>query len=561
MTSALVLVAATLAAVSPSGPATKSAGPATTLTAHVDDARSHGVLGDGFLSLDEAIRLCNGTLTIAQLSVAEAAMVTGTGTVVDTVEMDPAVTPTITLEGSLTPITGQPGSFVHVHAMVVGHGHAATRVVVDGGAFGNVFTLRTHRCEVAGLHVTSGQVAFDVQTSQGGTSEALMARIEDCDMHGQTTAAVVLGASGADRSSVMLHHCEFHNLQRAILVDDHGVGGFAMLHGMHCHFEQVVTGCEAVVSSTGGAMSMAMFDRTEFKRGQNFLRVQRATTGNQQFMVRLLHCDISTTGDAVDVQGNAQGMTMVHHHHSTLAVNPGQKALVVGPKTALFDVHGSEVQFVGDVLVRCNLFTQRVWQQNNVYRNGVVTFDCDGSLPNVAQNRYDNCQIVVPSTARSALRLRDCEVDGGSITGQSLLAPVSLQGCWRNAATTSGFVTETQVAGGRFLAQASVLPSDVDLGATFDLSSDAPPGVVVFWVLSLGIEQPNTTEEPFRYYGEPLGAEVLWMTSGQSSIPMTMPNDPAFLAYEFYFAAATWSSLPYGPQITLPRAGRIQAIE
>ena len=143
------------------------------LTAHVTDSMSHGTLGDAQLSLDEAIRLANGSLTLAQLSPAEAANVTGLGSFVDEVEMDPMVTPMITLEGSLTPITGQAGSFVHVHAMVVGHGHAATRVVVDGGPFGNVFTLRTHRCEVAGLHITSGQVAFDVETTQGGLIEEL----------------------------------------------------------------------------------------------------------------------------------------------------------------------------------------------------------------------------------------------------------------------------------------------------------------------------------------------------------------------------------------------------
>ncbi len=553
-----MLTAFVLAAVSMT--ASPQAGSVTSQTAHVDDARSHGAVGDAFLSLDEAIQLCNGTLTLAQLSASEAAKVTGIGAIIDTIELDPLRTPMITLEGSLAAITGQTGSFVRVHGVVVGAGHTATRVVVDGGPFGNVFSLRTHRCEVAGLHITSGQVAFDVETTQGGIIEAFMARIEDCDMHGQTTAAVVLSASGNARSSVLLHHCEFHNLQRAIFIDDHGAGGFAMLHAMHCHFDQVITGCEAAVSSSGGAMSMAMFDRSEFKQGQDFLRVQRASTGNQQFMVRLLHCDISASGDAVDVQGNALGMTMVHHHHSTLAAGFGQKALAVGPKSALFDVHGSEVEFVGDVLVRSNIFTQRVWQQNNVYRNGVVTFDCDGSLPNVAQNHYVNCQLLVPSTARSALRLRSCELLNSSVAAQSLLAPVSMQDCWRSGATTSGFVSEAQPAVGRFLSQASVSPTHVDLGATFDLGSDAPQGVFLFWVMALAVEQPNTTEEPFRFYGEPLGAETIWLTFGQANVTMTMPNDPAFLAYEFYFAAATWSQLPYGPEVTLPRGGRIQAI-
>jgi hypothetical protein len=38
------------------------------VTAVVNDARSHGALADAFLSLDEAIQLANGTLTVGALS-------------------------------------------------------------------------------------------------------------------------------------------------------------------------------------------------------------------------------------------------------------------------------------------------------------------------------------------------------------------------------------------------------------------------------------------------------------------------------------------------------------
>nr|MBP8301503.1 hypothetical protein [Planctomycetota bacterium] len=52
-------------------PAGAPAGPAFHAVADVTDPLSHGVLGDGLLSLNEAIQLHNGTLLWSQLSAAE----------------------------------------------------------------------------------------------------------------------------------------------------------------------------------------------------------------------------------------------------------------------------------------------------------------------------------------------------------------------------------------------------------------------------------------------------------------------------------------------------------
>ena len=552
MISSLVLGAVGATLLSPAFPAAVGLPfpAALGLTANVTDPLSHGVLGDARLSLDEAIRLCNGTLAMWQLSPAEAANVTGAGSVVDHVLIDPMVTLSIQLEGPLTPITGQGLGPVHIEGIVIpAPGHGITTILL-GGSHAHIFALHTNAVTVSGLHLSGGQVGFDVRTSQGGYAEALMGRIDECDMHTQTVASVRLTGIGLDHSTVMLHHCVFHNSARAILVQDQSSGGFVVMHAMHCHFDGVALACETTESGAGGAMSMVMFDRSEFDLGANFVRV-----------LRLVHCDVTTTGDAVDVQGSANGLTMIHHHHSSLAAGPGQMALVVGPKTAEFDIHGSEMEFTGNVLLRGNLFTQRVWQQNSTYLGGLLTFDVDGSLPNLLWNRYQNCQIVVPSTGRTAVRVRSCELVSSTVTGQSLLAPVTLEGCWRSATTMAGQVTETGAVAGRFLSACSVTPAEVSLGAAFDLDTDAPAGVGVFWLLSLAIDQPNTTQEPFRFYGDPLTAQTLFLTFGQSTVSLTVPNDPAFLDYEFYLAPVAFSTLAYGPELTLPRGGRMQPVE
>src|SRR5690606_29575655 len=78
--------------------------------ANVNDPLSHGTVGDSVLSLDEAIRVANGSLSLASLSAAEQARILGTGAV-QTIVVDAATTPMITIESPLSDVIG-PGMMV-----------------------------------------------------------------------------------------------------------------------------------------------------------------------------------------------------------------------------------------------------------------------------------------------------------------------------------------------------------------------------------------------------------------------------------------------------------------
>jgi hypothetical protein len=425
----------------------------------------------------------------------------------------------------------------------------------------HILALRTHEVEVKGLHFSGGQVAVDVHTTQSGQGHGNIATLEDCDMHGQTTAGILVHGAGTDHSGVMLHHVHFHNLGVGVLLDDQSAGGWAMVHGEHCHFHPVAIANDVVEAGTGGDMSMCMYWRTEFHGGgSTFLRVRRTPASDQQFMIRVVHCHIDATGDAIDVEGNAAGLTMVHHHHSDIHAVPGQKAMSVWPSTARFDYHGSEVAFHGDVSVAANLFTQRVWNWNNSFHNCTVTFDVDSSLPNLRYNRFENCTIVVPATASTPVRLRSCELVNTAVQGLSLLAPVSLESCWRSGGSLSGQVTQITPVPARFLAVAEVTPTEPALGGTFDLIADAPANVGLFWMLTLAIEQPQTTNEPFRFYGDPAIAQSLFFVTGQTQVSVNVPNDPYLTGFEFYLAPVTFSVLGFGPDLFLPRGGLLRPV-
>jgi hypothetical protein len=246
----------------------------------------------------------------------------------------------------------------------------------------------------------------------------------------------------------------------------------------------------------------------------------------------------------------------VHHHHSDFVAGAGQKALWTWPRTAQFDVHGSEMVFVGDVAIAANLISPRIWQQNCDYKNGTVTLDIDGSLPNLLWNRYDNVVFDVPAAARSPVALRSSELVNSTVNGASFLAPITLQGCMRSGGSVGGFASETQPAPARFLGSTTVTPAEPQVGTSLTLSTDLPHGIGLVWDIAVSYARPTTTLEPVRLYGDPatviiLPAFVLY----QSTLTVPIPNHAALAGLEFY---AQGIALPllgqsYAPAYHLPR--------
>ncbi len=539
----------------------------TGMVANVNDPLSHGQLGDSKLSLDEAIRLLNGTLTIGQLSAAESGQVVGAGAFVATAMIDPRITSTITVEQPLTPVTGSGNGEVRIEGMIVpAPPGPPLMTLLVGGNNAWILALRTHEVHVMGLHFDGGQVGVDVRTPMMNMSAGHggMAMLHECDLHGQTSAGVLLHGAGADRSGVMLHHVHFHQMPRGIFVDDQTTTGLTMAELEHVHMDLVDLAAEQMTNGQGGAMSMLMFFRSHIDGGKNFIRARRGVGSQQQFMIRVVHCDVHVTEDALDVEGVASGLTMVHHHVSSIHAGQGFKVMHLWPKAALFDYHGTEVHMEGDVLVQANLFTQRVYQHNVHYENGTLTFDCDGSLPNFLYNKYTNCTVIVPSTARAPLRIRSSELTNTVVTGASVVAPISLEGCLENNVTLTGQSSSVNAAPAPFLAEASISPSHVPLGGTFTMTADVPANFGLLWVFTVSIERPNTVQEPFPYYGDPNSAVVLpGIHQGLFNNTVTIPNDPALVDFEAFVqpVVVPLQGQAYAAPYHLPRGGRLYVEE
>jgi hypothetical protein len=537
--------------------ATLGQGPSTGLVATINDPLSHGLPGDQRLSLDEAIRVANGTLALASLSAAERAQITGTGSHLGILSIDAAITPHITLEAPLTPITGGHHNH-HEHIEVIGlPSRHAPRLL--GGNHAHIFALRRHLVHLKQLHLVGGQVGIDAQMGPMG-AHFHMAMAHDVHLELQTSAGVRVHASGNDESMLMLEHVHFDNMPVGIRIDDQSGAGMVMVECEHVHMDDVALGND-VIANGNGAMSMLNWFRSGFHHGDSLARQRRNATSTGLFMFRFVHVEAHCHGDVLDVQGNTTGLSMVHHHHSDFVAGNGHKAFWVHPRTAQFDIHGSEMEFTGDVVVAGNTFSPRFWQQNNTFRNGTVTFDVDGALPNLLWNRFEQCTLQVPATARSPVILRQSELFQTNVVGNSLFAPLQLRGCYRQNGSISGQASEQGPAPAAFLGTADIGPQFAPIGSIVRLSIDLPFGIGAFWDFAFSYPRPTTTAEPVRFYGDPQTAIVLpGMVVFQSTTQVPLPLMPALVGLEFYVQPVTIPLLGqnWAPAWHLPRGSLLR---
>ncbi|MFM1871590.1 MAG: hypothetical protein RL398_1012, partial [Planctomycetota bacterium] len=488
------------------------------------------------------------------LSAAEQAQLSGSGMAVETIEVMAMTTPMIMVQAPLTPITGTGMMGPRVRLMGMGspmHG----KPMLMGNGQSTVLSLRTHRVDVMGLQIDGGQVGVDVRQMPMGMAMMEMAMLMDCDLQGQTAAGVRLHGMGNDESMLMTMRSTFANMPVAYRLEDQTTGtGLLMSEAEFVTMTNVGVGAD-VQDDGSGLMSMWMLFRSSFQ-GETLCKLRRAPSSANQFMFRIVHSDAACSGDVTDVQGNTAGLTMFHHHHGDFVAAPGRKAFWVYPRTAVFDVHGSEMVFEGDVSIAGNAFSPRTWQQNNVYKNGAVTYDCDGALPNLLWNTYENVQFSVPASARSPVRIRQSELYNTTVDGQSLLATTSVLGSYRQGGAVTGLATESSPAPNRFLGHTNVGPAQPQIGTTMQLQADMPFGVGAFWDFAWSYSRPTTTAEPVRFYGDPASAVILpGMVVFTSNTNVPLPNNGALVGMELYVQAVTIPLLgqSWMPAFHLPR--------
>lgn len=518
-----------------------------TATAHVNDARSHGTLGDTLLSLDEAIQLVNEAITVGQLSTAEQARIMGTGPIT-AIALDAMVVPTITLEALLTSLDGPPA---HTSVSLESHGPTKVVLVATGRDVG--LHVRTNHAHVHGLTIRGGRVGVIAETvAHVHTGEEL--ELMDVAFEGQTEVGLRV-RSTSDMTPVMLMNATFTSLATGVVVDDRTTSTGVMLMARHVQFRDVQLGVDVFCDAYGASTMMQMY-HAKMTSSAQFLRCRRTATSTQRIMMMVVASDLETTGDAVDVQGNPVGETLFHHHHLDIRPGQGRRAAYFWPQDSRFDFHGSENVIHGDIDLSAGRLNRRIWVWNSVFHNGTIAVSNTGTRPSLRWNRFENCTIRAVSTNSTQLAMASSEFYGCTLDSQSAFGNIALENCWLDQTNTVGTVQIANPAPSPWLSSASSSTETPTLGGHVDLTLDMPSGMAGVWHFGLEEPLPLLTEEPWRFYVQPPtlvpmpGVFVYY-----STVRLQIPNVRALSRVNLYAQPAVVPFLgqAHVPMFNLPR--------
>jgi hypothetical protein len=513
--------------------------------AFINDALSHGTLGDGLLSLDEAIRLHNGQLLYTQLSGAEQAqlsLIPGTGSTTDVtwIDIDASNTPVITVQQDLTPVLDT--SF---GLLIKGF---SGRVVLDftGPGLTAGLVSPSNALALEDLEFLGGPFGVDVvQTDVSGQPGLTLGNVRFAQ---QTQFGVRVRATtpnGVGR--VILDRCEFDNCATAILHDESGTDRTTIWEAHHVRVRGASVAFDGVLG-TGGSTRFT-FDHVDVEATTSGLRLTRLAGAGRTTLLE---------GDYVRVRAADCARFACHPVAATwvvlrlwdLAAGPAGAALRLGaPGDAVFgDV--ADVAATGAVSIGTGAASQPLALVNLRCNGGAVDLATSASQAlTMTESRFDAC--TVATAGSGAIPATGCCFVGGSLAGTAT-APLVLSGSY--AAAPGPHVQVTAPAPAPHLGRMSITPENVVAGAPVTLQADLPAGLLGVFVVGLTPDAPLLAP-PFRVYVDPVnylffpGAYTL-----QQSAVWPIPAGAPFLGADFTVqlvvlaagAQAPWLQMPPG---------------
>lgn len=481
---------ATLALLLPNGP---PAAPPFHSLAFVNDPLSHGAVGDALLSLNEAIRLHNNSLSFAALSPLEQAQVslipnTGATTDVTWIDVDGAVTPVVTIEQDLDPVLDTTFGL-----LIRGFGE---RPVLDFSGAGITAGLYapTNALTVENLHFAGGPYGVRVvQTDVTGQPGAVF---QDVSFEGQAQYGVRVFATAANGvGRVIFDRCQFTAVPSAIEVADTGADRTTIFECYDCEVHGALSGLQLQNGARG--LGRFTFERLIVDAAVYGIQLQLPTTNGRPTRIEGTHVRIrAQVCVQATVASDAPTWLDAAMWH-LLANAPGNVALQLG---ALGDqVFGDVDEFVcrGDVLLATGGTVQPLSLRNCRVRDGGVALWTNAAQPLVvSESCFTNCQTDNGGTGPVTVT-DSCFVGGGLGTG-GLPGTFQLTGCYVQNAGPG--VQQSLSAPAPQLGAVVVTPDDIALGSTIQLGVDLPTGLFAVLVLGEAAAPPTPLPAPFWVY-------------------------------------------------------------
>jgi hypothetical protein len=517
--------------------------------AFVNDPLSHGTLGDGLLSLDEAIRLHNGTLLYAQLSPAEQAqlsLIPGTGTNLNVawIDIDGTNTPVITIQQDLTPIVDTPWGL-----LIKGFGD---RPVLDFSGPGITHGLRStsNSLTLQDLVLSGGPYGAEILQTDASGQVGFVASNVRFEGYGGTGLRVV-GQTVGGVGRVILERCEFHGGLDAIWNDEQVANRITIFEAHDLDIRATGSGIHAVIGAAGS--TRYTFDRVNIEAQQG-IRLARAPGGDRQAYLEGAYVRVRAP-QCVLISCHPTGLTWAQLNLWDLRVPGAGTALSITGGGVFGDL--TECTLGGSVLLLSTGAPMPLAIHNARIRNSQVVLSVPTTQPLlVTESRFDGGSLT--STGLGSIAATDCCFVGTTVSASST-APLQLTRCY--AAISGGAVVSNLPRLAESLGSMSIVPEEPTLGGAVQFAADLPPGL--FGVFALGFTDPTPLllAPPYRIYCE-LSAYALapGVYSGQQSFSWTAPTSIAYLGTDLMAQIlvipaagvdAPWLQMPPGRRFVL----------
>jgi len=487
----------------------------------INDSLSHGLVGDAFLSLNEAIRIHNGTLLFSQLSAAEQAQIslipgTGTQTFLAWANFDGSSTPIVTIERDLDPIIET------TYGFYISSDNEPTLLDFTTSTGSHGMRVPANSFQMRDIIFSGGQYGLDVtQTDIAGYAGIALDRVhfENQIQFGLRVRTTTPNGTGR----AYLQGCTFTNAATAVLFDENVAGRTTIFELHDCRIRGALWGVDVVLGA--GGTGRYTFDRVVIDASNTGLRLFRPAGANRSALIEGQHVEVRAPF-AASIACAPTGFTYAVLRMWHLRSTSSGTALLFG---SLGDsVYGDLEELVldGSVSVLGGAGSGPLAVNNVRCKNGIVQF---GSTPTqslaVTASRFDNCTVLTQGTA--PIGFTDCCFVGGSVTGTAT-APVQCTNSFVQGA--GSHVSQTGSVPQQQLGSMRVLPDVITLGGTATLQADLPTGLFGLFLLGFTGPGPAVLPPPLHVYSIPALTFVVPGTYRfQQSYVWSIPNAPGYL--------------------------------
>lgn len=523
--------------------------------AFVNDPLSHGTLGDGLLSLNEAILLHNGQLAFSQLSLTEQgqlSLIPGTGSTTDVtwIDIDGSNTPVITIEQDLAPVTNT------VFGLLIKGFSDRPMLDFSGANLTHGMRVLADSISLQDLVFHGGAYGVDVlQTDVSGQAGATLqnVRFEQVAQFGLRVRCATNGGYGR----AVLEQCDFDGCPTAIVQDESPAGRTTIFEAHEIDIRGAVTGIDFNAGPVGsGGTARYTLDRVTIAATTRGVRLQRTGAADRWVLVEGSRVRVRAP-TCVAIDGSPTAATWAIWQMWDLRAPVGGSALQLGGAATLVQGQLDEVALTGNALIAGGYGASPLLVHNLRCVGGNVQFSTGAlGLLVLDESRFVNANVTTLGTA--AVTFDGCAFEGGSLAGTAA-APILANACY--VANAGAFVQANSPLPAAHLGSMAVLPDDVLLGGMTQFAVDLPAGLAGLFVFGFTAQAPVLGPLPFHVYVDPAAYVILGgVYRFQQAFAWQVPSSPYFVGLDFTVqllvlpdpgVQAPWLQLPPGGRFVL----------